>query len=528
MRCQKAGTVCRLNGNDYSFFRKKNYNKGSLQKISPSPCGPGSHPKDHKMSESQMSEFAKRHVHDFLTAIEPFSDAYGHDSFSYLAIRMSEGLVLIQGTLFLNVQQPTIPLKIVDTKRVQAGHFYLNAVGLTREQAIDQLLTGKMTTPSGELLFPTNPGSNRYGSQYQPYHDIGIRSQSRLTHLAILGAETREYLDQPHLDWELRAAATPYDGIQDILQEFQPGVLRGVNCVEIAAMRMAAIDTNSIVNGETASLTVRIPSIANENKVSVGIRVLEQGRVIRREQLPAENFKWEKHDGYKSGQVELAVPKAAVVHGIANYNDVTQHHYFFGDPTSFQNPRRAAYESFDPKFSTINDILARSQAKRSSREFEASMSWLFWMLGFAPAYLGSLPDSSDAADFLAVTPNGNLAVVECTVGLLKDNDKLPKLHDRVQAVRRNLETSSTRHVRVLPVIITAKSAEEVRPDIEQAEKLGIFVLTREGIEEMLRRTLIPQNADQLYDEAEQATKSAKEARDNQLALPLVEQKANLD
>src|ERR1700757_3101113 len=108
------------------------------------------HPKDHKMSDDQMSNFAKRHVRDFLTAIEPFSDAYDHDSFSYLAIRVSEGLVLIQGTLFLNVLQPTIPLKIVDTKHVQAGHFYLSAAGLTREQAIDQLLTGRMTTPNGE------------------------------------------------------------------------------------------------------------------------------------------------------------------------------------------------------------------------------------------------------------------------------------------------------------------------------------------------------------------------------------------
>jgi hypothetical protein len=105
-----------------------------------------------------------------------------------------------------------------------------------------------------------------------------------------------------------------------------------------------------------------------------------------------------------------------------------------------------------------------------------------------------------------------MAVVECTVGLLKDDDKLPKLHDRVQAVRRNLDTSSTRHVRVLPVIITAKLADEVRPDMEQAERLGIYVITREGIELLLDRTLFPQNAEQLYEEAERSIKIAREAR----------------
>jgi len=480
------------------------------------------------MSDNQASDFAKKYVRDFLTAIAPFSDAYNCDSFSYLAAKTSDGLVLIQGTLFLNPQPPTIPIKIVDTKPAQAGHFYLRDAGLTREQAIDQLLTGKLMTPKGELLFPANSDSHRYGAQYQPYHEIGLRAQRRLTHLAILGAQTGNYIDQPNLDWELRADSIPYDGIQDILHEFQPGILRGVNCVEIAALCVTVIDRDSVVNGETATLIVRASVASDEKKISVGVRVLEQGRVIRREHILAKAFAWHVRDGFRVGQIELPVPRAAVVHGLANYNDITQHHYFFGDPTSFQNPRRAGYESFDPKFSMIDDILARSQTKRSSREFEAAMSWIFWMLGFAPAYLGSLPDSSDAADFLAATPNGNLVVVECTVGLLKDNNKLPKLHDRVQSVRRNLSTSSTRHVRVLPVIITAKSAEEVRSDIEQAEKLGIYVLTREGIDDLLRRTLIPQNADQLYEEAEQAAKTAKEARESQSTLPLISIQSNFD
>jgi hypothetical protein len=168
----------------------------------------------------------------------------------------------------------------------------------------------------------------------------------------------------------------------------------------------------------------------------------------------------------------------------------------------------------------LNDILSKGQISRDSRDFEAAMPWLFWMLGFAPAHIGGFPRFRDAADFLVSTPSGNLAVVECTVGLLKDDDKLPKLHDRVQAVRRNLDTSSTRHVRVLPMIITAKSAEEVRPDIEQAEKLGIYVITREGIDRLILQTLTPGNADYLYQQAEQAARSAKEARDAQASLPL--------
>ena len=383
------------------------------------------------MPDNQISDFARHYSQEFLTAISPFSDAYKNNSFSYIAIRTSDGLILIQGSLFLNSQPPTIPLKTVDAGRVQAGHFYLDTARLTREQAIEQLLDGKLRTPWGELLFPPNSDSGRYGAQYQPYHEFGLRTQSRLTHLAILGAETRHYLDQPNLDWELRAATIPYDGIQDMLNEFKSGVLRGINCVEIAAFDVAAIDASSVVNNETATLIVRASTSSDIKKISVGIRVLEQGLVVRREHISAEAFDWEKdQNGYKLGKTELTVPKAAVVHGLVSYNGIVQHHYYFGDPNSFQNPRRAGYEAFDPKLSVIHDILAKSQNMRGSREFETAMSWLFWMLGFAPAYLGSFPDSNNAADFLASAPNGNIAVVECTVGLLKDNDKLPKLHDR--------------------------------------------------------------------------------------------------
>ena len=469
------------------------------------------------------SDFVQRCVDDFFAAIEPIKDAYRSDSFSYVAIETNNGTVLIQGTLFLNVQVPAIPLKSIVSKRVRAGHFYLSEVSVTREDVIRQLRQGRLAIPNGELLFPTNPDGGHYGAQLQPYHEFGLQTQSRLTHLSLLGAETRHFIVQPNLDWDLRSAEIPYDGLSDLLHEFRPGDLRSSICVEVAAFNVAAIDASSVVTGETATIVVRASPFATVSKVSTGVRVLNQGRVIERKQLTGDTFKWEQRDGFQFGTATFAVPQAAVVHGLANYNGVAQHHFYFGDPSSFQNPRRAAYEAFDPKLSAVMDILAKAQTSRpEAREFEAAIPWLCWMLGFAPAHIGGLPRTRDAVDFIVATPNGNLAVVECTVGLLKEDGKLPKLHDRVQAVRRNLDTSSTRHVRVLPIIVTAKSAEEVRPDLEQAEKLGICVITREGIERLLERTLTLGNAEQLYEEAERETKRAKEAREISSTPPLAD------
>ena len=131
------------------------------------------------------------------------------------------------------------------------------------------------------------------------------------------------------------------------------------------------------------------------------------------------------------------------------------------------------------------------------------MPSLFWMLGFAPSTLSAAKQLSNAPDTILFTPSGNIAVVECTVGLLKEDSKLPHLHDRAQAVRRSLEQSNTRHLRVLPVIVTAKSAEEIRPDRDQAVKNGIYIISREGIERLKQRTLVITDADQLYNQAEQ-------------------------
>ena len=51
---------------------------------------------------------------------------------------------------------------------------------------------------------------------------------------------------------------------------------------------------------------------------------------------------------------------------------------------------------------------------------------------------------------------------------------------------------------------------EIAADIEQAEKLGILIVSRENLDLAVGRTLVMPNPDQIYEEAEQAVKSAQE------------------
>jgi hypothetical protein len=129
------------------------------------------------------------------------------------------------------------------------------------------------------------------------------------------------------------------------------------------------------------------------------------------------------------------------------------------------------------------------------------------MLGFNPIHLGALPRMSDAADLLVTTPQGHFAVVECTTGVLKADHKLTHLINRTAAVRAQLAHSNYPQVKVLPVILTTKSRDEIQADLAQARELGVVVIAQDDLPELVTRTLLVPNPDSLFAEAEQSLRS---------------------
>src|SRR5262249_44444548 len=97
--------------------------------------------------------------------------------------------------------------------------------------------------------------------------------------------------------------------------------------------------------------------------------------------------------------------------------------------------------------------------------------------------------------------------MECTIGLLKAENKLPLLHARANAVRQRLNDSNNSSLHVLPVIVTSRKRAEVA-DIDAAEKLGVHVMTRESLESSIPMTLILQNADVIYQGAREIVAKA--------------------
>lgn len=449
-----------------------------------------------------LHEFTRRYLEEFLAVIRPVEEAYRNDSFGYVAVKGPEGFVVLQGSLYLNpVPRAHAPFKF-ETENICAAHHHFFELQCSREELIEQICSGSFTMPEGPLLFPGNDG-NQHGAAFHPFHPRGTLVQSRINVLSLYGAQRRNFSDVA-LDWELRGAPRPYESLLELMNEYEAGVpLGGTNTVEVVAYNVARIHTNSHVSGEKAVIEVRLAQGLDPDRFSVGFRILEQGAVVRRSSLMKGGFIWAKDENCQCGIGEIPVPRAAVVQCTAVYAGIAQHYYQFGDPKTFQNPRRAAYETFDQKIEALDETLAQvGKRGQDARYFESAISWVFWMLRFSPAHLGATPRTQDAPDLVFCTPKGHFAVVECTTGLLKADNKLPKLHSRAQALRQSLDASNAGHLHVLAIMVTAMTEGEVAVELAQAHENNIHVIAREGINQLIDRTMIPLDPDELYAEME--------------------------
>lgn len=450
-------------------------------------------------------------IEAFFSALVPWEEAYKHfTNISYFAIKREDAFVLVQARLFLNTVTSDLPVSHFQTASIRAGHFPIENLNTDLRGVVDQLTTGRFVCPGGELLFPAEDGGS-YSAYHLPFHPEGLQNGNRLDVLTLTGARRTEHVRQPHLDWELKAASTPYDSVAELLLDYRLGPLRGDAAnVEVVAFNVAAVDLSSVVAGPKARPSVLLAGGLSPNKVTLGYRVFSQGRVVSRATIPGTMMQWGLRDGWQHGVAELDIPPAAVMQCFASYAGIAQHQGWLSDPSTVQNPQRAVYEAFDDKLEVLRDFLAKSQGKgRDARDLESGVSWLLWMLGFSVAHLGATDKTQNAPDLIATTPRGNFAVIECTTGLLKAESKLALLIDRTEALRRRLEASGNGHLHVLPVIVTSKARDEVKADLEQAERLGVVVLAREFVEEALKRTLVLPNAEALFAEGEQAARAAQ-------------------
>lgn len=346
-------------------------------------------------------------VAQFFETVEPVKACCATPTFSYFAIKKNGVFNLIQGMLFLNLPTTDAQLSHFQSENIRAGKYLLSDLGYTPEEFVAAARLGKIETPIGPLIISKKEPNSVYGS-FTALHSAGLQHQNRLAVLHLAGDRRLLFINQPMQDWELRAAATPYDSVTELLGEYGLGLITDHDhvAIDIVLAPVCAIDSDSTIIAGKAKITVRVNPHLDIKLVRLGYRVRSQDKTHSRSSIVGEDMQWATTAEAKIGTCEFEVPIGAIVQNLLSYNNVTQQNYWVVDPNSWQNIHRAAYEAFDPNLKALGEVILGDTNRGGARHFENGIASLLWMLGFNVLFFGTR--ITEAADIVASTPKGNL------------------------------------------------------------------------------------------------------------------------
>ncbi len=454
-----------------------------------------------------VQSHSQQAIRRFLDETRPYLATFGNAVFACVAVRVAGKFTLTQATVHL-MPSSREPPPHFETENIRADYYRLSDLDLTIEKFVDMALTGVIHTPHGDIRFQGDQPEAHRASYIAP-HRSGMNKQNRLSILRLFHSMYQE-IDQSVIEWELMAAETPYDSFLELLTEYGVGPFRndGIS-IDIYSDSIAVIDSASTNKDGKIKLMIRLGHGLDPKGAALGYKVIIPGKDVQRQRLLSDNFVWVHETLYQVGTTEFDVEPGAVVQCFVSYANRVQHFFWLIDPSSILNSRRGMYDLVDPSLKTMTSIIDDVNRRTwNARDLERAISWIFWMLGFSVVHFGQTKGIQDAVDLIATAPNGHVALIECTTGLLKTESKLSILYDRSQGVRRTLDASKNRHLRVLPVIVTSQPRADILADLEATEKLGIYVIALEEINSMIQHTLLPYNADNLFLDAERSVKEA--------------------
>lgn len=340
------------------------------------------------------------------------------------------------------------------------------------------------------------------GISVEPFNET-MGAQMRLCALVIRGSPTTTVLDTQQMDWELRAASPPYLSLAELFSEYGLPPIGALATFEAYHTAPVAIDRDrSNLTGTDLTVGVKLERGLPINEVQLSIVAIKIGEQAVRKTFAASELTWEQDGEIQLGTACWTVPHGMAIQTIAVFRGVAFHYWWIVDPLQIPNTRKAVYEVVDSDLAILRDFLVASGPKGSARDLESAVAWLLWMLGFAVAHLGTNTRTQEAVDILATTPNGNFALVECTTGVISADKNIANLLSRKAVVLERLARASHNTIRVLAIIVTSKGRDEVLQEIKPAHERGVFVITRDDLVDLLNRTDVLPDADQLYINAE--------------------------
>lgn len=463
------------------------------------------------MSRS-VEEQHRNYVHRFFRATEAWNAACGGRSFSYFGYEDSNGVIRLCAGLVLIAHGEAVATETAFGPKYVAGRVQLPK-GRDAERFVESLLTGGIAPLSGRRFsLHTEPDCGISVAPPNFYHQDAALPSMRLCVLNAVAGRLPYASAQAELTWALRGGTQPFESLSELLRELglQPPGER--SSFQVAAVPPIQVWTDSTVGDARAVLGIWLPSPLEKERAALTYRLVAQGRVSVRGAVRGQEMTWKMHKGVPVGTVTIDVPVGAVVQCFATYDGEAYHSFWVADPKHFSNPRLAALEVVDPGRLVFRGCLAPAQIKnQAAPNFEAAVSWLIWAYGFAPISLGVVASMKEGPDILAVSPQGHFVVVECTLGLLKADNKLAQLVRRTVAVREKLQAIGIQNALVIPLIVTALAREHVAAELAAAAETGVVVATRENLEAALNEVVAFPDGDAAFQRLAGAAEALKVA-----------------
>lgn len=427
---------------------------------------------------------------DFLQAVEPNLPAYRHASLSYVALIHGGERVILRARLVLRVDAPICRHLLVRTANFSAGHVPLAIDATDAQTYIRHAVANDWLPIIGDPLLKLLPKTPpQYSDGYSAFHEHTDPPRSPITEdrlvlsginrTLLIGTRSRE------LGRELQELG--FDSVEDLMRVYE---LRGSEetTLEITAGPVAAIHPSSKMDGRRILVNFDLAKGLQPGRFRVTIRNADPNVVRTPLTLNGEQVQWIDQAGRRDGQWAFDLPRSEIVDCRAVYAGNIQAVARLGDLSALPNPLRNVIGLVDPNCSRLDKLLT-DPGKKDGRDFEAAVTWLLHLLGFAPVHVGSMSGMSDEPDILAWLSPGIALIVECTTGVPTDS-KLTLLLSRVARMRESLQRSreETPPSEVLALFVTSRPPEEIVGMRRKAEMHSVVMLCRPEIQQAVERS----------------------------------------
>ncbi len=460
-----------------------------------------------------MTDFHADNVERFFQHIEPWSRAFRSCTFHYFGVATGNEVHLCVARIRLQIGRPS-PRRAIKTDRIRAGVVTMPGRCSGAREIVEALVSGAAVSiqPGLVVRLPTDNVAGMYVAPPTLLHPEGLSGGRRLSVLTIQAGQWPIAETRIDLDWSLKSAREPYDGITELLGEL--GLAEHASrryTLEVVALPPVEVSMRSTVRGEDAIVGIWIPKGLNKGPASLHYRVLSRNASTVRASRSARQLAWTRDENANIGTTEIRVPRGAVVNCVASYASVGHHSYWFADPAQIPNPRVQALTAIDAALEALKTTITSDSTPKGSvaKQFETAVGAVVWAYGLAPVQTDYADQTKDGPDMLAVAPSGGIAVIECTIGLLKAQNKLANLVRRSVTIRDRMQAAALVPPTVLPVIVTRLRRPEVEAELDAATEAGILVLTRENLEAAMNETLLLPDGDAVFRRGLEAVERAR-------------------